>query len=36
MVKLLPEPRDLFKNGIVAPFVVKIGDWGQVRFVCFV
>ncbi len=29
MVKLLPEPKDLFKNGILSEFVVKIGDFGQ-------
>lgn len=34
MVKLLPEPKDLFKNGILSSFIVKIGDFGQVFASC--
>jgi hypothetical protein len=25
MVKMLPEPRDLFKDGVLSPFIVKVG-----------
>ncbi|GAB5037865.1 protein catalytic domain protein [Nannochloropsis oceanica] len=32
MVKVLPEPKDLFKNGILSSFVIKIGDFGQCEF----
>lgn len=29
MVKMLPQPRDFFNNGILCTFIVKIGDFGQ-------
>ena len=32
MVRMLPEPRDLFKNGIMSPFVIKVADFGQCEF----
>ncbi|TFJ79932.1 hypothetical protein NSK_008739 [Nannochloropsis salina CCMP1776] len=32
MVKLLPEPKDIFQNGVLSSFIVKIGDFGQCEF----
>jgi len=32
MVRMLPEPRDFFKNGIKTTFVIKICDFGQCEF----
>lgn len=29
MVKMLPKPRDFFKNGLESSFIIKIGDFGQ-------
>jgi hypothetical protein len=31
-VKILPQNKDLFNNGVKTSFVVKIGDWGQCEF----
>lgn len=31
-VKVLPKPRDFFKNGVKSQFLIKVGDWGQCEF----
>ena len=31
-VKMLPKPRDFFKNGVKTQFLIKVGDWGQCEF----
>ena len=31
-VKLLPENKDFFRNGVKTNFLIKIGDWGQCEF----
>lgn len=32
MIRLLPSPRDLFKDGTLHDFVIKVGDFGQCEF----
>lgn len=32
MIRRLAEPKDLFRNGIMSTFVIKVGDFGQCEF----